>query len=62
MRGKSIAKVWRALAAGEATFHWWWNQYGGMEAEQAKRRKAVEPANARLQRLVENVTWQRRVL
>ena len=49
--GQSIAQVCQKLAISENTFHRWRTQYGGMQADEAKRLKGLEQENARLQRL-----------
>ena len=50
--GAPLVEVCRHLEVIEATYHWWRNQYGGMKADDAKRRKELEKENARLKRLV----------
>ncbi len=36
-QGKSVADVCRALEVSQPTYHRWKQQYGGMQAEEAKR-------------------------
>ena len=50
--GASIPEVARQLGISEATFHRWRNHYGGMKANEAKRLKEPEKANARLKKIV----------
>ena len=50
--GASIPEVARQLGIGEATFHRWRNQYGGMKADAMKRLKELEKENARLKKIV----------
>jgi hypothetical protein len=50
------------LAVCEQTFHRWRNQYGGMKADDAKRLKALEAENARLKRLVADLTLDKLML
>lgn len=50
--GKSVAQVVQALGVSEQTFTRWRNQYGGMQADEARRLKDLELENARLKRLV----------
>ena len=40
--GKSMQEVLKVLEVGEATFHRWRNQYGGMKSEEAKRTRRRE--------------------
>ncbi len=50
--GKDLAAVLQALEVSEATLARWRNQYGGMKSEEAKRLKLLEEENARLKKLV----------
>jgi putative transposase len=50
--GASIPEVARKLGIGEATFHRWRNQYGGMKSDAMKRLKELEQENARLKKIV----------
>jgi len=50
--GADVAAVARHLQISENTYHRWRNQYGGMEADDAKRLKELEKENAQLKRLV----------
>ena len=40
------------MEVSEQTYHRWWNQYGGMKADDAKRLRELERENARLKKLV----------
>jgi len=50
--GQSIGQVIQTLEVSEPTFHRWRKQYGGMQAEEAKRLKELEQENARLKKLL----------
>ena len=50
--GKDLAAVLQTLEISEATLNRWRNQYGGMKSEEAKRLKHLEEENARLKKLV----------
>jgi putative transposase len=50
--GKSIEEVARHLEITEATWYRWWNQYGGMKADDAKKLKELEKENQRLKHIV----------
>lgn len=50
--GKDIAAVCRELKVSQATYHRRPNQYGGLNAEEAKRLKTLELGNAPLKRLL----------
>jgi transposase-like protein len=60
--GRSIAQVVQALGVSEQTFHRWRNQYGGMKADEAKRLKELEIENARLKRVVADITLDMAIL
>lgn len=50
--GRDLAVVVQALEVGEATYHRWIAQYGGMKSEEAKRLKELEDENRRLKQIV----------
>ncbi len=52
VQGQSIEEVCRHLEITESTWHRWRNQYGGMKANDAKKRKELEKENARLRKLL----------
>jgi putative transposase len=54
--GKDLAAVLQALEVSEATLCRWRSQYGGMKSEEAKRLKHLEEENARLKKLVADLS------
>ena len=60
--GLGIAQVCQKLAISEATFHRWRNQYGGMKADEAKRLRELEQENARLKKLVADLSLDKQML
>lgn len=60
--GRTIAQVVQALGVSEQTFHRWRNQYGGMKADEARRLKELEIENARLKRVVADITLDMAIL
>ena len=50
--GKELDEVCRHLEIAESTWHRWLAQYGGMNANDAKRLKELEGENARLKKLL----------
>ncbi len=60
--GCTIAQVCQKLAISEQTFHRWRNQYGGMKASEAKRLKELEQENARLKKLVADLSLDNAML
>ena len=51
-QSQSLEDVARHLEIAESTWHRWQNQYGGMEADDAKRLRELEKENTRLKRIV----------
>lgn len=60
--GATIGQVCQKLEVGEATFHRWRQQYGGMKASDAKRLKELELENTRLKRAVADLTLDKALL
>jgi putative transposase len=60
--GRSIGQVVQHLGVSEATFHRWRQQYGGMKAEEARRLKELERENARLKKLVADLSLDKAIL
>lgn len=50
--GAKTAEVCRKHGISDATFYKWKAKYGGMEASEARRLKALEDENARLKKLL----------
>jgi putative transposase len=53
---KSIALACKEAAISEQSYFRWRKEYGGLQIEQAKRRKDLERENARLRRLVADLS------
>lgn len=60
--GTTIAQVTVKLGVTEKTYYRWRTQYGGMKAEEARRLKELEVENARLKRLVADLSLDVHVL
>ena len=60
--GQTIGAICQKLAISEQTFHRWRNQYGGMKASEAKRLKELEQENARLKKLVADLSLDNAML
>ena len=60
--GMTIAQACQKLEISEQTFHRWRNQYGGMQANDAKRMKELEVENRRLKRAVADLTLDKQIL
>lgn len=60
--GATVGEVCQKLEVSEATYYRWRNQYGGMKAEEAKQLKELEQENARLKRLVADLSLDNQML
>lgn len=60
--GKDVADVCRELQVSEQTYYRWRNQFGGMNANDAKRLKDLERENATLKRLLTDAELEKAAL
>jgi len=61
-KGNNIGRICRKLGVTEQTYYRWRKQYGGMKVEQARRFKELEVENARLKKLVADLTLDKDIL
>jgi transposase-like protein len=61
-QGVSVGQVCQQLGISETTFNRWRLQYGGMKADEAKRLKELESENARLKKLVAELSLDKQML
>jgi len=61
-QGNTIAQASRLLGITEQTYYRWRKQYGGMQVYQAKRLKELESENARLKKLVADLSLDKAIL
>ena len=61
-QGNTIAQASRLLGITEQTYYRWRKQYGGMQVSQAKRLKELESENARLKKLVSDLSLDKAIL
>lgn len=61
-QGKSIALACKDAAISEQTYFRWRKEYGGLQIEQARRLKDLERENARLRRLVADLSLEKQIL
>jgi putative transposase len=61
-RGENQRTFAGGTASASKTFYRWKNKYGGLELHEARRRCQLEDANARLKRLVADLTLDKQVL
>jgi putative transposase len=60
--GQAVAEVCREHGVGESTFYKWKSKYGGLEVNEARRLKQLEEENAKLKRLVADLTLDKMAL
>ena len=61
-QGASIAEASKQIGVIEQTYYRWRKEYGGMRIEQAKRLKDLEKENARLKKLVADLSLDNSIL
>jgi len=61
-RGSTIGEASKKIGVTEQTYYRWRKQYGGMHIEQAKRLKDLEKENARLKKLVADLSLDNAIL
>lgn len=61
-KGQAISKVVRKLGITEQTYYRWRKEYGGLRTDQAKRFKELEKENARLKKLVADLSLDNAIL
>ena len=61
-RGQTIAAAVRSTGISEQTYYRWRSKYGGMNTSDAKRLKELEKENARLKRIVAELSLENSVI
>jgi putative transposase len=61
-QGAKVSEASRKLGITEQTYYRWRREYGGMRMEQAKRLKELEKENARLKKLVADISLDNAIL
>ncbi len=61
-KGQPISKVVRKLWITDQTYYRWRKEYGGLRVDQARRFKEVEKENARLLKLVADLSLDNAIL
>ena len=61
-QGASVGEASRKIGVTEQTYYRWRKEYGGMRIEQAKRLKSLEKENARLKKLVADISLDNVIL
>ncbi len=60
--GKTTVQACKDASITEQTYYRWRKEYGGLQVDQAKRLKELEVENAKLKRLVANLSLDSLVL
>jgi putative transposase len=61
-KGQTIAEACRQMGITETTYYKWRKEYGGLKVDQAKRFKQLEQENARLKKLVADLSMDNAIL
>jgi len=61
-QGATIAETSRKLGITEQTYYRWRKEYGGLRVEQARKLKSLEKENARLKKLVADLSLDNSIL
>ena len=61
-QGMTIGEIGRKQGITEQTYYRWRKEYGGMRVDQAKRLKELEKENARLKKLVADLSLDNDIL
>jgi len=61
-QSKSIALACKEAGISEQSYYRWRKEYGGLQIEQARRLKDLERENARLRRLVADLSLEKQIL
>ncbi len=60
--GTPVAEVCRKMGISEATFYNWKKKYGGLGVSELRRLKQLEEENARLKRMVADLSLDKQML
>jgi putative transposase len=60
--GKKVSEICRDFGISEQTFYNWKSKYGGMTLSELQRVKELEAENARLKRLVADLSLDNQIL
>jgi transposase-like protein len=61
-QGANVGEASRKIGVTEQTYYRWRKEYGGMRVEQAKKLKTLEKENARLKKLVADISLDNAIL
>ena len=61
-KGQTTSQVCKKLGISDQTYYRWRKEYGGLRVDQAKRLKQLEQENARLKKLVADLSLDNSIL
>jgi cell shape-determining protein MreC len=61
-QGKSLAVACKEAAISEQSYYRWKKEYGGLKLDQAKKLKELERENARLKKIVADLSLEKAML
>ena len=61
-QGSTVVEASRKIGVTEQTYYRWRKEYGGLRIEQAKKLKTIEKENARLKKLVADISLDNAIL
>ena len=61
-KGQTVLEACRQIGVSEQTYYNWRKEYGGLKVDQAKRFKQLEQENARLKKLVADLSMDNAIL
>ncbi len=61
-QGKSLALACKEAEISEQSYYRWRKEYGGLQVDQARKMQDLERENARLRRLVADLSLEKQVL
>lgn len=61
-QGQTVPEAARQLGVAEQTYYRWRKEYGGMDKSQARRLSELERENARLKKLVADLSLDKAIL
>ena len=61
-QGKTVGQACKTMEINEQTYYRWRREYGGMDVTQARKLKEMEQENARLKKLVADLSLDNAIL
>ena len=61
-QGATIAVISKTIGVSDFTYYRWRKEYGGLRVDQAKKLKELEKKNARLKKLVADLSLDKAIL